>query len=159
VEPLSREENLVTPQKFLEICCRYFPVKLPSTLQLLIFCGHLSATSRKHVGSKSTAATEETAMTIQAEIVRLRKLGFLVETIGKVTNHTNSPIQGAWAVVSYFNGRGELIQTDRAPVKRSTLLPGQTSRFRAISPWNPDIVRGTIRVTEPSEYVAKHQEC
>ena len=98
-------------------------------------------------------------MTIQAEIVRLRKLASWVETIGEVTNHGNAPVHDAWAVVSYFDGRGELIQTDRAPIKRSTLLPGQTSRFRAIGRWNPDIVRGTIEVMESSQCAANHQQC
>ena len=87
-------------------------------------------------------------MAIQAEILKLRKMGCLVEAIGRVTNQTTRPLTNAWAVISYFNERGDLLQTDSARLRQARLMPGQTARFRVIGPWNERMVRGRIQVSQ-----------
>jgi hypothetical protein len=89
-------------------------------------------------------------MALRTKLVKMRKRGSFLVATGQVTNESDSPIQHACAVVSYFNAEGAMIQMDSARIKHAVLDPGQTSPFRVVCLWNSQMVRGRIQVNEPA---------
>jgi hypothetical protein len=85
-------------------------------------------------------------MMLKTQHVRMKKRGSFVEATGRVTNDSDQPVQDVRAVVSYFDRDGDMIQMDAAKVRNSVLMPGQTTSFRVICLWNPQMVRSRVQI-------------
>lgn len=64
---------------------------------------------------------------------------------GRVKNHTGLRLENIVALVEYNDGNGELITSDSALIEYNPLMPGQTSPFKVITRYNPQMRTAGIR--------------
>lgn len=58
---------------------------------------------------------------------------------GLVTNLTDEPLKGVMAVVTFYAKDGTFITSDDGMIDYQPVLPGQTSPWDVIVPWNPSM--------------------
>jgi tetratricopeptide (TPR) repeat protein len=64
--------------------------------------------------------------------------GYVI-TEGEVTNISNSPIRHLEIIASIYSSDGSFMRSDSALVTYDPVMPGQTTPFKAIGPYNPMI--------------------
>lgn len=70
-----------------------------------------------------------------------------VKAVGRVKNLSDKPLKNIQAVVTWETSDGQTITTGTALIKFNPIMPGQTSPFEVLEPYNPQMSRASITFT------------
>jgi hypothetical protein len=62
-----------------------------------------------------------------------------------VRNTSSASLRNVKALVSFYTADDEFISSDSALIEFTTLLPGQTSPFKVLGHWNPEMNKAGIQ--------------
>ncbi len=63
---------------------------------------------------------------------------------GQVRNISSQPLQNVEALASFYDADGDFITSSDSLIEYNPLLPGQTSPFKVMKPWNPAIKKAGV---------------
>jgi len=66
---------------------------------------------------------------------------------GQVKNISDQPLDNVKAVVEFYTGDDVFISSDNSLIEYKPLMPGQTSPFKIIESWNPQMESAKINFT------------
>ena len=87
---------------------------------------------------------EKTDYKLQLLDWRWRKESGHVIAVGQVKNISNQKLKNVLSVVSWFNSESELITSDSTLLEYNPIMPRQTSPFKVISNYNPEMQKASI---------------
>jgi len=65
--------------------------------------------------------------------------GSFVEVVGEVTNNSAKKLEAVAAIATFKTSGGKVVTTDSSIIDYNPLLAGQTSPFKTITTWNPEM--------------------
>jgi hypothetical protein len=117
-------------------------------LAILWFIGYLTAPTPS--GSRPTSGgVPQPAPTPIPPVLELESWSWSHEyghaiAEGRVKNISGDSLRNVAAQVSYFTKGGQFIASDDALVEFNPILPGQTSPFKVIVTWNPEMNKAQV---------------
>lgn len=106
-----------------------------------------STSSSQRSPSPSASQQAQPAPAVTLKLLGLhtsRTSEHYVTTQGQVRNISGGSLKNVLAVVTYYDGSGSFISTDNALVDYNPLLPGQTTTFSVMAPYNPAMKSSSI---------------
>jgi hypothetical protein len=64
---------------------------------------------------------------------------------GEVTNISSEPLKNVEAIVTFRSKGGDFITSDSAIIEYNPILPNQTSPWKVISTWNPEMETASVQ--------------
>lgn len=83
--------------------------------------------------------------------------GSLVVAEGEVRNISSAPLEGVRAAVVFTTASNQLITSANSRLEYSPILPGQTSPFKVVANWNPEMKQARLDFTRGGTALAWRQ--
>lgn len=100
-----------------------------------------------HTASSPPPASRPDLSVIELELLSMTwhsEHGFAIME-GEVKNISSNKLDGVQAIGSWYNASGTLITSDSAIIEYNPIMPGQTSPFKVMATYNPEMKTASIR--------------
>lgn len=144
--PVEAQEVVVYQQKEKKTACLTWCIFLFVILLVIGFIASTDTNSSTTI-SRKTSTTDNIQPKLELLDWNWSQQSSFVIVEGQVKNISSQPLENVKAVVEFYTATDVFISSDSSLIEYKTLMPGQTSPFKIIESWNPQMKRAKINFT------------